>query len=297
MAATVEGHLDSGHGDHYQGEQELQHRHGIERAGASDACSKAWLHTCSRSRFPIPLHSYIYFLVAYSLLHLVLQILLGRSDTYAFLLGLFALGLESALPVPQLLSNQRRKSLAGFRLSVLGGWLVGDAFKTVYFIINGSPVQFLAGGLFALSVDVAIVVQARLFQEQTQRDEEDERAAAEAARVEQGRTRRGGDGSEHHSGTSEAQSRRQQQQQQKQTQPASGPGRTKGTAMPEDPWNMEQADLDEDAVLFDSTTLGGGGGGGNMDSGMKRDGVKGSSNNAQNGSAHQMFTIEADDDD
>lgn len=231
------------------------------------------------------------------MLHFVLQILLGRSDTYAFLLGLFALGLESALPVPQLLSNQRRKSLAGFRLSVLGGWLVGDAFKTVYFIINGSPVQFLAGGLFALSVDVAILVQARLFQEQTQRDEEDERAAAEAVRVEQGRTRRGGDSSEHHSSTTESQSRRQQQQQQKQTQPASSAGRTKGTPTPKDPWNMEQADLDEDAVLFDSTTLGGGGGGGNMDSGMKRDGVKGSGSNAQNGSAHQMFTIEADDDD
>lgn len=232
------------------------------------------------------------------MLHFVLQILLGRSDTYAFLLGLFALGLESALPVPQLLSNQRRKSLAGFRLSVLGGWLVGDAFKTVYFIINGSPVQFLAGGLFALSADVAIVVQARLFQEQTQRDEEDERAAAEAVRVEQGRTRRGGDGSEHHTNTSEPQSRRQQQQQQqKQTRPALNPGPTKGTAIPEDPWNMEQADLDEDAVLFDSTSLGGGGGGDAMDSGMKRDGGKGSASRGQNGSAHQMFTIEADDDD
>lgn len=39
-------------------------------------------------------------------------------------------------------SNQQRRSLSGFRMSVLIGWLAGDTFKTVYFLAQGSPIQF-----------------------------------------------------------------------------------------------------------------------------------------------------------
>lgn len=38
---------------------------------------------------------------------------------------------ESTLPVPQFLSNWRRKSCYGFRSSTLAGWLFGDTFKYV----------------------------------------------------------------------------------------------------------------------------------------------------------------------
>lgn len=36
---------------------------------------------------------------------------------------------ESTLPIPQFISNWRRKSCYGFRSSTLAGWLFGDAFK------------------------------------------------------------------------------------------------------------------------------------------------------------------------
>lgn len=51
-------------------------------------------------------------------------------------------------------SNYRNRSLYGFRLSTLLGWVGGDTFKTVYFFMQDQPLQFKACALFQLSVDL-----------------------------------------------------------------------------------------------------------------------------------------------
>ncbi|TKY88359.1 hypothetical protein EX895_002711 [Sporisorium graminicola] len=117
-------------------------------------------------------NSYLVFLGLYSLLLLLLYILLSSSSTFIAVLGYVALGLESTLPIPQLLANYRRKSLAGFRASVLVGWLGGDSFKLLYFVLKGSPVQFTSCAVFQLSIDLAILAQSRLYSQQTEADEE-----------------------------------------------------------------------------------------------------------------------------
>ncbi|CAO1618172.1 unnamed protein product [Parajaminaea phylloscopi] len=223
-------------------------------------------------------HSYILFLVAFSILLTLLHFVLGTSSGYSFALGLFALGLESALPVPQFLSNQRRRSLAGFRISVLGGWLLGDAFKTVYFLVNNSPIQFIGGGCFALGVDLGIVAQAYYFQEQTQRDEEEERQADAGRAAENASAGNSPDGRPDgrprvspSSGSRTASSRGV-------TLATQAAAASKGAARssplgsgPASPWTAEHADLDDDPIVFDASGTGPEG-------------------------KHQMFTIEADDD-
>lgn len=130
------------------------------------------------------LSSYLFFLAALIVLLTVLQIILGRLSAYVWLLGMFALGLEATLPVPQAMTNYSRKSLGGFRLSVLLGWSFGDAFKTVYFFVQSSPIQFVISALFALSVDIIICVQLYLYREQTAKDWEEMRVEeAEALEV------------------------------------------------------------------------------------------------------------------
>ncbi|GAB1518226.1 hypothetical protein RhiTH_001285 [Rhizoctonia solani] len=57
------------------------------------------------------------------------------------------------------LINYRQKSLYGFRMSTLLGWVGGDAYKTVYFFLQSSPMQFKVCAIFQLSVDFAIVAQ------------------------------------------------------------------------------------------------------------------------------------------
>ena len=39
--------------------------------------------------------------------------------------------IESTLPIPQFISNYKRKSCYGFRSSTLAGWVFGDLFKYV----------------------------------------------------------------------------------------------------------------------------------------------------------------------
>ena len=61
----------------------------------------------------------------------ILFLIFGRMTLYVDALGTFAIGLESTLPIPQLYTNFSRRSLYGFRLSTLAGWVAGDAFKFV----------------------------------------------------------------------------------------------------------------------------------------------------------------------
>ncbi|UZJ55903.1 hypothetical protein CBS101457_005223 [Exobasidium rhododendri] len=132
--------------------------------------------------------SYLIFLALLVLFLGILQLLVGYFQTYVSLLGFFALGLESTLPIPQAIANQQRRSLSGFRLSVLIGWLGGDLFKTFYFLFQKSPLQFTICALFQLSIDFVIAAQMHFFREKTRQDEEEQRLAeVEALEAGQGR--------------------------------------------------------------------------------------------------------------
>ncbi|KAI0791611.1 hypothetical protein BC629DRAFT_373400 [Irpex lacteus] len=96
---------------------------------------------------------YIEFLAGFILCQAILFLIFGRSEIYTAILGYVALGLESTLPIPQLISNYKQKSLYGFRMSTLLGWFGGDAFKAVYFFLKNNPLQFKVCAIFQLSID------------------------------------------------------------------------------------------------------------------------------------------------
>lgn len=102
---------------------------------------------------------YIEFLAGFILISAIAYLIFGRADVYISIIGFVALGMESMLPIPQLISNYKQKSLYGFRASTLIGWVGGDSFKTAYFFVQGSPLQFKVCALFQLSVDFIIVMQ------------------------------------------------------------------------------------------------------------------------------------------
>ncbi|KAF8742503.1 hypothetical protein AX14_003905 [Amanita brunnescens Koide BX004] len=102
---------------------------------------------------------YLEFLAGLIVCQAILFLILGRSKVFVDILGFVALGLESTLPIPQLWYNYKHKSLYGFRLSTLLGWLGGDSFKTVYFFLQHSPLQFQVCAVCQLSIDCAIVAQ------------------------------------------------------------------------------------------------------------------------------------------
>ncbi|KIK61579.1 hypothetical protein GYMLUDRAFT_42590, partial [Collybiopsis luxurians FD-317 M1] len=106
---------------------------------------------------------YIEFLAGLILFQAILFLIFGRTPVFVSLLGFVALGLESTLPIPQLISNYKQRSLYGFRMSTLLGWLGGDSFKTAYFFLQGSPLQFRVCAIFQLSVDFAILGQRIMY--------------------------------------------------------------------------------------------------------------------------------------
>jgi solute carrier family 66, member 2 len=105
--------------------------------------------------------------LGYLLIALIsLQLLFGTFKFYAPLLGGVALAIEAVLPVPQLVANQRRRGCKGFRASVLVNWLVGDAFKMVFFFAKGTaevPWAFKLCGVFQAACDVLLGVQFYVF--------------------------------------------------------------------------------------------------------------------------------------
>ena len=104
------------------------------------------------------------FLVYLSAALLAVHILLppiSHSETYISTLGLIGLGVEAFLPIPQIVSNQRARSCKGFRVSVLGAWLIGDAMKMGYFFFSGSsvPLAFRVCGVMQCMCDCYLGVQ------------------------------------------------------------------------------------------------------------------------------------------
>ncbi|WWC64022.1 uncharacterized protein I303_106628 [Kwoniella dejecticola CBS 10117] len=107
--------------------------------------------------------NYLEFLAGLILLLGVLQIILGRWMWYIDALGFIALTIESTLPIPQFVSNFQRKSCYGFRSSTLAGWFFGDAYKTVYFFLRGSPIQFKVTAIMTLCWDSAVLAQRIIY--------------------------------------------------------------------------------------------------------------------------------------
>ncbi|CDH59233.1 hypothetical protein RO3G_07430 [Lichtheimia corymbifera JMRC:FSU:9682] len=112
---------------------------------------------------------YINFLLGFTTFVAVLYLLLGRFPAFVEVLGFVSVGIESTLPVPQCISNFRRRSTAGFSFLVLGSWFFGDSFKLFYFIYTHSPLQFIICGAIQLSIDSVIVLQFILFSERVKK--------------------------------------------------------------------------------------------------------------------------------
>ncbi|EEH05398.1 PQ loop repeat protein [Histoplasma capsulatum G186AR] len=105
-----------------------------------------------------------YFVVSLLVIHVVFQPI-SRSEHYVALLGFAGLGVEAFLPVPQIISNQRAQSCKGFRLSVLGSWILGDAMKMGYFFFTGDsvPWAFKLCGILQCCCDCYLGVQYWMF--------------------------------------------------------------------------------------------------------------------------------------
>jgi len=90
-------------------------------------------------------------------------------ETYSVVIGYIGLGVEAILPIPQIMTNMRSRSCKGFRLSLLGSWLIGDAMKMFWFFTATTeiPWAFKIGGMFQASCDAFLGIQYWMYGDNT----------------------------------------------------------------------------------------------------------------------------------
>uniref|UniRef100_A0A1B6GIW7 Solute carrier family 66 member 2 n=1 Tax=Cuerna arida TaxID=1464854 RepID=A0A1B6GIW7_9HEMI len=103
--------------------------------------------------------SYIEFLLSLTLLCSLVTFVLQDSPVYIEALGFLALLTEAMLAIPQLLQNFRNKSTEGMSVLMVVMWMMGDCFKTTYFVLRDAPAQFWLCGCLQIAIDVFILGQ------------------------------------------------------------------------------------------------------------------------------------------
>ncbi|KAM9301960.1 solute carrier family 66 member 2-like [Gastrophryne carolinensis] len=110
---------------------------------------------------------YLQFCACLTLCAAILTYLLLGVAIYVEGLGLLALMTEATLGLPQLLQNRRNQSTRGMSLQMVLLWTAGDCFKTAYFILKETPVQFWVCGAVQIALDAAILSQVHYYNQQS----------------------------------------------------------------------------------------------------------------------------------
>lgn len=91
----------------------------------------------------------------------VLTFLLKDNLTYANIIGILGLFIESLLPLPQILLLNRLQLVKNFKIILLLSWLGGDCTKISYLLYGAENILiiFIIAGLFQMSLDIYIAYQ------------------------------------------------------------------------------------------------------------------------------------------
>jgi len=107
--------------------------------------------------------SYLQFLALFICVGGVLTNLLINSVFFIELLGFASVFTEAMLAAPQFYRNFVNKSTEGMSVVMVLMWTSGDMFKTIYFLLRSSPMQFWLCGMLQVSLDLAVLSQVYLY--------------------------------------------------------------------------------------------------------------------------------------
>lgn len=108
-------------------------------------------------------NSYLTFILSLGLVMAVLTVIFTFSTWYFEIVGAIALTIEASLGMPQALKNFKQKSTEGLSNILIISWLFGDIGKCLYFWYISAPFQFMACGLFQISMDLFILGQIMFY--------------------------------------------------------------------------------------------------------------------------------------
>jgi hypothetical protein len=104
--------------------------------------------------------NYIIFLLFFSIILLISFSFFGQNnELYKESLGYFTMFLECSVAIPQIIQNYSNKSTKNLSVTMIVIWLIGDSFKTLYFLKYESPFQFIIAGIIQIIFDCIIIGQ------------------------------------------------------------------------------------------------------------------------------------------
>lgn len=81
------------------------------------------------------------------------------SSVFIESVGFASVTVESALAIPQVLRNQKKKSTLGVSTVLIASWFLGDTIKLGYFVLKNQPLQFILCAVVQILIDVVLVYQ------------------------------------------------------------------------------------------------------------------------------------------
>lgn len=109
--------------------------------------------------------SYVVFVIIYSTIIGTAMYLFKHHELFVETVGFASTLSEAMLGLPQVLKNNQKKSVVGMSLGMVLMWLAGDLYKTAYFILTASPLQFWLCGALQITIDLLILFQVCLYRQ------------------------------------------------------------------------------------------------------------------------------------
>lgn len=81
------------------------------------------------------------------------------NGNYIECIGYLSTGIEVLLGIPQIIANYYGKNVQALSLIMFMTWILGDCFKTGYYIVTKCPIQFIVFGVIQMIIDVTLIGQ------------------------------------------------------------------------------------------------------------------------------------------
>jgi len=111
--------------------------------------------------------SYVEAVMTFLAIGCVTMFFMLKVEPFVETVGFLAVFTEALLGTPQFYRNYRNKSTFGMSLPMVLMWTSGDVFKTSYFVLRKTPVQFAVCGCLQIAVDLAILAQVWYYKDNT----------------------------------------------------------------------------------------------------------------------------------
>ena len=108
---------------------------------------------------------YKFVFLFFSLMSIICAIIGKDMVKFYDVIGTISVGIETFIEIPQIKENCVTKNVKNLSGAMVLMWFIGDLFKTVYNIVNKSPIQMIIGGLIQNCEDIILNTQVLFYSE------------------------------------------------------------------------------------------------------------------------------------